>query len=138
MKRNLIFKLLILICIFTLINSCRLFLRSRIVLNLNKENKEYINSILNKYTDNIEKISKVAYGREWTHGFIYVYRPFDKTESLLISEGEFEKGDLADYIQKNGYNEKSIGIWYGGVSIIVIISCIIKLKFAKEWNFLKY
>lgn len=138
MKRNLIFKLLILICIFTLINSCRLFLRSRIVLNLNKENKEYINSILNKYTDNIEKISKVAYGREWTHGFIYVYRPFDKTESLLISEGEFEKGDLADYIQKNGYNEKSIGIWYGGVSIIVIISCIIKLKFAKKWNFLKY
>ena len=124
--------LLILICIFTLINSCRLFLRSRIVLNLNKENKEYINSILNKYTDNIEKISKVAYGREWTHGFIYVYRPFDKTESLLISEGEFEKGDLADYIQKNGYNEKSIGIWYGGVSIIVIISCIIKLKFAKK------
>ena len=91
-----------------------------------------INSILNKYTDNIEKISKVAYGREWTHGFIYVYRPFDKTESLLISEGEFEKGDLADYIQKNGYNEKSIGIWYGGVSIIVIISCIIKLKFAKK------
>ena len=138
MKRNLIFKLLILICIFTLINSCRLFLRSRIVLNLNKENKEYINSILNKYTDNIEKISKVAYGREWTHGFIYVYRPFDKTESLLISEGEFEKGGLADYIQKNGYNEKSIGIWYGGVSIIVIISCIIKLKFAKKWNFLKY
>jgi len=137
MKRNLIFKLLILICIFTLINSCRLFLRSRIVLNLNKENKEYINSILNKYTDNIEKISKVAYGREWTHGFIYVYRPFDKTESLLISEGEFEKGDLADYIQKNGYNEKSIGIWYGGVSIIVIISCIIKLKFAKKWNFSK-
>lgn len=132
MKRNLIFKLLILICIFTLINSCRLFLRSRIVLNLNKENKEYINSILNKYTDNIEKISKVAYGREWTHGFIYVYRPFDKTESLLISEGEFEKGDLADYIQKNGYNEKSIGIWYGGVSVIVIISCIIKLKFAKK------
>ena len=138
MKRNLIFKLLILICIFTLINSCRLFLRSRIVLNLNKENKEYINSILNKYTDNIEKISKVAYGREWTHGFIYVYRPFDKTESLLISEGEFEKGGLADYIQKNGYNEKSIGIWYGGVSIIVIISCIIKLKFAKKWNFSKY
>ena len=137
MKRNLIFKLLILICIFTLINSCRLFLRSRIVLNLNKENKEYINSILNKYTDNIEKISKVAYGREWTHGFIYVYRPFDKTESLLISEGEFEKGDLADYIQKNGYNEKSIGIWSGGVSVMVIISCIIKLKFAKKWNFFK-
>ena len=135
MKRNLIFKLLILICIFTLINSCRLFLRSRIVLNLNKEskgNKEYIISILEEYTDNTEKISKVAYGREWTHGFIYVYRPFDKTESLLISEGEFEKGDLADYIQKNGYNEKSIGIWSGGVSVMVIISCIIKLKFAKK------
>ena len=68
MKRNLIFKLLILICIFTLINSCRLFLRSRIVLNLNKEskgNKEYIISILEEYTDNTEKISKVAYGREW-------------------------------------------------------------------------
>ena len=141
MKRNLIFKLLILICIFTLINSCRLFLRSRIVLNLNKEskgNKEYIISILEEYTDNTEKISKVAYGREWTHGFIYVYRSFDKTEALLISEGEFEKGGLADYIQKNGYNEKSIGIWYGGVSIIVIISCIIKLKFAKKWNFSKY
>ena len=140
MKRNLIFKLLILICIFTLINSCRLFLRSRIVLNLNKENKEnkeYIISILQEYTDKVENVSRVAYGRVWSHGYIYVYRSFDKTEALLISEGEFEKGDLADYIQENGYNEKSIGIWYGGVSIIVIISCIIKLKFAKKWNFFK-
>lgn len=135
MKRNLIFKLLILICIFTLINSCRLFLRSRIVLNLNKENKEnkeYIISILQEYTDKVENVSRVAYGRVWSHGYIYVYRSFDKTEALLISEGEFEKGDLADYIQENGYNEKSIGIWSGGVSVIVIISCIIKLKFAQK------
>lgn len=134
MKSKLIFKLLILICIITLIISCKLFFRERIILNLNKGNKEYVISILDKYTDT-EKVSKVAYDREWTHGFIYVYRRFNKTESLLISEGEFSKGDLAEYIQNNGYNEKNIGIWLGGVSITIIILCSIKLKHIKNETF---
>lgn len=135
MKSKLFFKLLILICIITLIISCKLFFRERKILNLNKENKEYVFSILDKYTDNAEKVSKVAYGREWTHGYIYVYRTFDKTESLLISEGEFSKGELAEYIQNNGYKEKSIGIWLGGISITIIIVCLIKLKHIKNETF---
>lgn len=135
MKSKLIFKLLIIICIITLIISCKLFFRERIILNLNKENKEYVISILGEYTDNTKKVSKVAYDREWTHGFIYVYHTFNKTESLLISEGEFSKGDLAEYIQNNGYNEKNIGIWLGGVSITIIILCSIKLKHIKNETF---
>lgn len=132
MKSKLIFKLFILICIINLIISSKLFFRERIILKLNKENKEYVISILDQYTDNTEKVSKVAYGREWTHGFIYVYYTLDKTESLLISEGEFSKGYLAEYIQNNGYNEKNIGMWLGGISITIIILCLIRLKLTKN------
>lgn len=132
MKNKFIFKFIIIICIITLIISCKLFFRERIILNLNKENKEYVISILEEYTDNLENLSKVAYGREWSHGYIYVYHIFDKTESLLISEGEFSKGDLSEYIKNNGYNEKYIGIWLGVISIIIIILCLIKLKHIKN------
>lgn len=135
MKSKLVFKLLILICIITLFISCKLFFRERKILSLNKENKEYVISILEEYTDNTEKVSKVAYGREWTHGFIYVYHTFDKTESLLISEGEFLKGDLAKYIQDNGYNEKNVGMLLGIISSVVIILCLIKVKHIKNETF---
>lgn len=132
MKSKVILKLLIIISIITLIVSCKLFFRERVILNLNNENNGYVISILEEYTDKVENVSKVAYGRVWSHGYIYVYHPFDKTESLLISEGEFSKGDLQEYIQVNGYKEKNVGKWLGGISIIIIFLCIIKLKYKKK------
>lgn len=90
--------------------------------------KEYIISILEEYTDKVENVSKVAYGRVWSHGYIYVYHPFNKTEELLISEGEFSKGNLQEYIQENGYEEKDVGKLLSLISIIIIIICSIKLK----------
>lgn len=132
MKNKVILKLLIIISIITLIVSCKLFFRERIILNLNNENREFVISILEEYTDKIENVSKVAYGRVWSHGYIYVYHRFEKTESLLISEGEFSKGDLQEYIQDNGYKEKNVGKWLGVISIIIIILCTIKLKHKKK------
>lgn len=128
MKSKVILKLLISISIITLIASCKLFFRERIILKLNNENREYVISILKEYTDKIENLSKVAYGRVWSHGYIYVYHPFEKTESLLISEGEFSKGNLQEYIQDNGYKEKNVGKWLGVISIIIIIICSLILK----------
>lgn len=135
LKNNFIFKLLIIICLITLIISCKLFFRERIILNLNAENKEYIISILEEYTDKVENVSKVAYGRVWSHGYIYVYHPFNKTEELLISEGDFSKGDLQEYIQINGYKEKDVGKLLSLISIIIIIICSIKLKRKKFETF---
>ena len=131
-NKKFILKLLIIICIIALIISCKLFFRERIILNLNNDNREYIISILGEYTDKIKNVSKVAYGRVWSHGYIYVYHPFNKTESLLISEGEFSKGDLRVYIQDNGYKEKDVGKWIGGISIIIIIICSLMLKNKKN------
>lgn len=132
MKKKVFLKLLIIVCIIALIISCKLFFRERIILNLNNDNREYVISVLEEYTDKIENVSKVAYGRVWSHGYIYVYHSFDKTESLLISEGEFSKGDLQEYIQENGYEEKDVGKWLGGMSIIIIIFCSIMLKHKKK------
>lgn len=132
MKSKVILKLLIIISIITLIVSCKLFFRERVILNLNNENNGYVISILEEYTDKVENVSKVAYGRVWSHGYIYVYHQFDKTETLLISEGEFSKGDLQEYIQHNGYKEKNVGKWLGIISITIIILCTIKLKHKKK------
>ena len=131
-NKKFILKLLIIICIIALIISCKLFFRERIILNLNNDNREYIISILEEYTDKNKNVSKVAYGRVWSHGYIYVYHPFNKTESLLISEGEFSKEDLRVYIQDNGYKEKDVGKWIGGISIIIIIICSLMLKNKKN------
>lgn len=131
-NKKIVLKLLIIVCIITLIISCKLFFREDIILNLNKENREYVISILEEYTDEVGNVSKVAYGRVWSHGYIFVYRPFEKRESLLISEGEFSKGNLQEYIQENGYEEKNVGKWLGGISIIIIILCSIKLKHKKK------
>jgi len=138
MKSKLIFKLLIIICIITLIISCNLFFRERIILDLNAENKEYVSSILDEYIDNTENLTKVAYGREWNNGYIYVYSLLDNTEALLISEGEFSKDKLAEYIKGNGYNEKNIGICLGVISIIIIIFCFIKLKLKRNKTFYSF
>lgn len=128
MKRiKYLYLVIILICIFNLIISFSLIWRNRIVLNLNNDNRSIVLEILEEYT-NTNSVKKVAYGREWTHGFIYVYRPFNKAEALLISEGEQSKGDLAEFIQKNGYKEANIGKILGILSLIFLIFTIIILK----------
>ena len=128
MKNKFIIKLLLFISIIILLNSIKMIFRERIILNVNNDNKDYIYTILEKETDNIKFVSKVAYGGFWLDHFIYVYRPFQETEELLLTEGYFSRGELADYIREYGYNEKYEGIILGIASSIGIILCSIKLR----------
>jgi len=128
MKNKFIIKLLLFISIIILLNSIKMIFRERIILNVNNDNKDYIYTILEEETDDIESVSKVAYGGFWLDHFIYVYRPFQETEELLLTEGYFSRGDLADYIRDNGYNEKYIGIITGIISSMSIVLCSIKLR----------
>ena len=128
MKIKFVIKLLIVISIIILLNSIKMFFRERIVLILDNNNKDYILTILEEETDNINLVSKVAYGGFWLEHYIYVYRPFHKTEQLVLTEGYFSRGELADYIREYGYNEKYEGIILGITSSIGIILCSIKLR----------
>lgn len=128
LKNRKVIKLLILICLINLLISFYICFRRRILLKVTKDNKNFIETVLNDYNIDTTSVSRVAYGREWTHGFIYVYHPFRKTESSLISEGEIKKDELAEYIRENGYNEKNTARWLCLTSILIMIFCIIKLK----------
>jgi len=138
-----ILKLIIIIFIFLLLVSLFFCKRGITILYLNKQNKGIVLEYLKDYirTDKSNKfyadyyikgdkdIKKVAYGRDWDEGCIYVYYSIidTKPDKLILYEGESIKEDLARYIEENGYKEKDICKWGIICSSILIIFCTIQL-----------
>lgn len=113
---------------FTLI-SFYYYCRGRIFLIVNNDNRETIYEYLND-----KNIKKIAYGREWNEGCIYVYYSIiDATpEKIVIYEGDFQEEELAKYIKENGHDESSIWKWITIIFMIIICFCIIQLLILKK------
>ena len=124
-----ILKIIIIIMIFFTLISFYYYDRGRIFLKVNNDNRETVYKYLND-----KNIKKIAYGREWDEGYIYVYYSIIdiKPDKLMIYEGDIQKGELAKYIRENGYNESSIWKWIIIIFTIIICSCIIQLLILKK------
>lgn len=142
-----ILKLIILLLIITILIAIFFCLRERTFLNVNNFNRDIVIENIKDYIitekkfynqaysfEKDKEIKKVAYGREWSHGCIYVYHSLIDTKpyKLLILEGGEKQEALRNYIKENGYNEKDIWRWVILYSTISIFLCIINLSTKKK------
>lgn len=142
-----IVKIICIISILSLFISLYFYKRGRKFLNINNENRKQVYEYLNDYIwsndkkyysyyyiSNKKTIKKIAYGRDWNEGCIFVYYSTIaiKPEKLIIYEGETKKAELSRYIEANGYNESNIWKWVSIIFIIIICFCIIKLLILKR------
>ena len=81
--------------------------------------------LLNGEIEKTNDISKVILGQGWHSGELTIYHSFGKTETLYITEGMFNLGELEAYIRENGYNLDNIGFILIGISGLILIYLLI-------------
>ena len=75
--------------------------------------------------ENTDDVTKIILGQGWHSGKLTIYHSLGKTETLYITEGMYNLGELEKYIRENGYNLDNIGFISIGVSSIILIYLLI-------------
>ena len=117
--------ILIIVAILGILFAFSLFNKEGIVINVNSKNKDLVYQSLNGEIENTDNITKIILGQGWNSGKLTIYHSFGKNETLYITEGMFNLGELEKYIRENGYNLDNIGFISIGVSSIILIYLLI-------------
>ena len=107
--------LLILNCFFTIF-----LIRDDSIIEVNSNNKDYINSLTNNMCDNSDDIIAIGVGSGFHSGVIYVYHMSSKKETLYPGTANFELDKLSSYIEDNGFDCSYISLYYGIFAISIL------------------
>ena len=124
--------ILIIVAILGILFAFSLFNKEGIVINVNSKNKDLVYQSLNGKIENTDNITKIILGQGWNSGKLTIYYSFGKKETLYITEGMFNLGELEKYIRENGYNLDNIGFISIGVSSIILIYLLIYMYVNKN------
>ena len=113
------------IAILSIVLALFLFSKEGYIININSKNKDIVSNALNGEIEKTNDISKVILGQGWHSGELTIYHSFGKTETLYITEGMFNLGELEAYIRENGYNLDNIGFILIGISGLILIYLLI-------------
>ena len=108
--------ILIIVAVLGIVFAFSLFSKEGITINVNSLNGEI---------ENTDDVTKIILGQGWHSGELTIYHSLGKTETLYITEGMFNLGELEKYIRENGYNLDNIGFVSIGVSSIILIYLLI-------------
>ena len=117
--------ILMIIAILSIILALFLLSKEGYIININSKNKDIVSNALNGEIEKTNDISKVILGQGWHSGELTIYHSFGKTETLYITEGMFNLGELEAYIRENGYNLDNIGFILVGISSLILIYLLI-------------
>ena len=117
--------ILIIICIIGVIFSFSLFSKEGYAININSKNRDLVSKSLSGEIENTDNVTKIILGQGWHSGELTIYHSYGKKETLYITEGMFNLGELEKYIRENGYNLDNIGFISIGVSSIILIYLLI-------------
>ena len=117
--------ILMIIAILSIVLALFLFSKEGYIININSKNKDIVSKALNGEIEKTNDISKVILGQGWHSGELTIYHSFGKTETLYITEGMFNLGELEVYIRENGYNLDNIGFILIGISGLILIYLLI-------------
>lgn len=116
--------ILVILAIFGIVFAFTIFNKEGIAINVNDTNKELVSKSLNKEIKNTDNVTKIILGNGWHSGELTIYHFFGKTETIYITEGKFNLGELEKYIRDNGYNLDSVGlvsIVFSGIILIYLL-----------------
>ena len=117
--------ILMIIAILSIVLALFLFSKEGYIININSKNKDIVSNALNGEIEKTNDISKVILGQGWHSGELTIYHSFGKTETLYITEGMFNLGELEAYIRENGYNLDNIGFILIGIPGLILIYLLI-------------
>ena len=117
--------ILIIVAILGIVFAFSLFTKEGIVINVNAKNKDLVYNSLNGEIENTNDVTKIILGQGWHSGELTIYHSLGKTETLYITEGMFNLGELEKYIRENGYKLDNIGFASIGVSGLILIYLLI-------------
>lgn len=146
LKRKIISKLNIII-VFLIIIVCNIIIANNFIkalqyksyLNLDNNNREYIEDRVSNYYKQVNKnIEKVAYMQGLGDWYLFLYYEDGTEENIIL--GDYNGEELRDYIIENGYNEGIVSWNIIKISFIIIIITIfyeivyLSIKRYKEKN----
>lgn len=117
--------ILIIICIIGIIFSFSLFSKEGYAININSKNRDLVSKSLSGEIENTDNVTKIILGQGWHSGELTIYHSYGKKETLYITEGMFNLGELEKYIRENGYNLGNIGFASIGLSGLILIYLLI-------------
>lgn len=117
--------ILIIICITGVIFSFSLFSKEGYAININSKNRNLVSKSLSGEIKNTDDVTKIILGQGWHSGKLTIYHSYGKKDTLYITEGMFNLGELEKYIRENGYNLDNIGFASIGVSGLILIYLLI-------------
>ena len=117
--------ILIIICIIGIIFSFSLFSKEGYAININSKNRALVSKSLSGEIENTDNVTKIILGQGWHSGELTIYHSYGKKETLYITEGMFNLGELEKYIRENGYNLDNIGFASIGLSGLILIYLLI-------------
>ncbi|HJJ16187.1 MAG TPA: hypothetical protein OIM60_07290 [Clostridiaceae bacterium] len=117
--------ILIIICIIGVIFSFSLFSKEGYAININSKNRNLVSKSLSGEIKNTDDVTKIILGQGWHSGKLTIYHSYGKKDTLYITEGMFNLGELEKYIRENGYNLDNIGFASIGVSGLILIYLLI-------------
>lgn len=113
--------ILIVIAILGIVFAFSCFGKEGVAININSENKNLVSKSLNGEIKNTKNVTKIILGQGWHSGKLTIYHFLENTETLYITEGMFNLGELEKYIIENGYNLDNIGLISIGFSSLILI-----------------
>lgn len=117
--------ILIIICIIGVIFSFFLFSKEGYAININSQNIDLVSKSLSGEIENTDNVTKIILGQGWHSGELTIYHSYGKKETLYITEGMFNLGELEKYIRENGHNLDNIGFASIGMSGLILIYLLI-------------
>lgn len=113
--------ILTIVAILGIIFAVTLFTKEGVTINVNLENKELVKKSLNEEIENTDNVTKIILGNGWHSGKLTIYQSFGKAETIYITKGKFNLGELEKYIRENGYNLDNMWLISIGFSGMIII-----------------
>ena len=117
--------ILIIVAILGIVLAFSIFNKEGVAINVSLKNKDLVYQSLNEEIENVDNVTKIILGNGWHSGELTIYHSFGKTETIYITEGKLNLGELEKYIRENGYNLDNIGFALIGVSGLILIYLLI-------------
>lgn len=117
--------ILFIISIIGIILAFSLFFKEGYAININSKNRDLVSNALNGKIEKIDDVIIIILGQGWHSGELSIYYSFGKMDTLHITGGMLNTGDLENYIRDNGQSLDDIALISIGVSSIIILYLLI-------------
>lgn len=117
--------ILIIVAILEIVFAFSLFNKEGVAINVSSKNKDLVYQSLNGEIENVDNVTKIILGNGWHSGELTIYHSYGKKDTLYITEGMFNLGELEEYIRENGYSLDNIGFALIGASGLILVYLLI-------------